>query len=157
MPFPGSQVVGQTAVLHELKHQTHGRTLGAHTIELNELTMRQSPVKTHTHIDKLSCFGSFLPGQHDLNFPYIMTLASSWNSSLDMNSSLIIFTATFLSRQLPSSTSPNWPLPISWPKVSSSGSTSHWSVGQHRWKWHNYRGRSYQYNGKSANLDGNII
>ena len=52
MPLPGSQVVGQTAVLHELEHQTHGRTLGAHTVELNQLTMRQPPVKKkHTHTD----------------------------------------------------------------------------------------------------------
>ena len=46
-----------------------------------------------------------------------------------MHSSLIIFTATLLSLHLPSSTSPNWPLPNSWPRISSSGSISHWSVG----------------------------
>lgn len=37
--FPGSQVVGKTAVLHELKHQAQGRTLAAHAIELNQLVV----------------------------------------------------------------------------------------------------------------------
>lgn len=31
------QVVRQAAVVHELKHQTHGRALGAHAIELDQL------------------------------------------------------------------------------------------------------------------------
>lgn len=59
---------------------------------------------------------------------YIITLASSCSSSSDMHPSLIIFTATFFFFHWPSSTRPNWPLPISWPKVSSLGSSSHWSA-----------------------------
>lgn len=35
--FPFSQVVGQTAILHELKHQAQGRTLAADAVELNQL------------------------------------------------------------------------------------------------------------------------
>lgn len=47
VPLPGSQVVRQTAVVHELKHQTHGGALGVHGVELDQLTMRQPPVKMH--------------------------------------------------------------------------------------------------------------
>lgn len=65
-----------------------------------------------------------------LNCIYIITLASSRSSSSDMHPSLIIFTATFLFIHWPSSTSPNWPLPISWPRVSSLGFSSQWSAEQ---------------------------
>lgn len=64
----------------------------------------------------------------DLPRAYIITFASSLNSSSDIQSSLTIFTATLCSLHVASSTSPNCPLPTSWPKVSSSGSISHWSV-----------------------------
>ncbi len=81
-----------------------------------------------------------------MNCTYIMTLASSLKSSSDMHSSRIIFTATLVSLNFPSSTRPNWPLPNSWPKVSSSGSTSHWSVKQQTCgdRWNKHRGSSYQ-------------
>ena len=47
MPPGGSEVVRQAAVLHELKHQTYRRVLGAHTVQLDELWVGQLPV-THT-------------------------------------------------------------------------------------------------------------
>lgn len=65
-----------------------------------------------------------------MNCIYIITLASSLSSSSDMHPSLIFFTATFFFFHWPSSTSPNWPLPISWPRVSSSGCSSQWSAKQ---------------------------
>ena len=49
MPLPVSQVVWQAAVFHQLKHKTHGRTLGAHTVELHQPRVGQLPVKAHTY------------------------------------------------------------------------------------------------------------
>lgn len=43
--FPGPQVVGEAAVLHELEHQAQGGTLAAHSVELNQLVVRQLPVR----------------------------------------------------------------------------------------------------------------
>lgn len=43
--FPGPQVVGEAAILHELEHQAQGRTLAAHRVELNQLVVRQLPVR----------------------------------------------------------------------------------------------------------------
>lgn len=43
--FLGSQVVGETAILHELKDQAQGRILPAHAVELNQLVVGQLPVR----------------------------------------------------------------------------------------------------------------
>lgn len=83
--------------------------------------------RTHTHAHSSDDYFNGTP-KSSKGYTYIITFASSLKSSSVMQSSLTIFTATFLSFHFPSNTSPNWPLPISWPRFSSSGSISHWSV-----------------------------
>lgn len=61
---------------------------------------------------------------------YIITFASSLNSSSDMHSSLIIFTATLLFLHFPAITKPNCPFPNVSSRISSSGSICHLSVQQ---------------------------
>lgn len=102
--------------------------------------MRQFPVREHKHTRARTRVWVVVqrnvppPKREDwrprFSRTYIMTLASSLNSSSDMHSSRIIFTATFFLFHLPSNTSPNWPEPNSWPRVSSAGFISHWSVGR---------------------------
>lgn len=58
--FSGSQVVRETAILHELKHQAKERTLAAHAVELDKLVVWQLPAEDR------NVQGSVI-NQHDRN------------------------------------------------------------------------------------------
>lgn len=69
--LPGSQVVGETAILHELKHQAQGRTLAAHAVELNHLVVGEPPVKVRSV--QVSVIN-----QHDRNELWTAFTSSLW-------------------------------------------------------------------------------
>lgn len=122
------QVVQQAAVIHKLSHDQQGAVLQADTVQLDQFGMAQPPGAEHTEpLSKLVLCVSLVVFILIL-LPYIMTLASSTKSSSYMAPSLMDLMATLCwSLHLPSFTTPNWPQPSSFMKVSSLGLISHFS------------------------------
>lgn len=116
-----SQVCQQAAVGKELGHNINGPLFGANAVQLHQVLVAKIPGVEKSRVELIS-----LPGVIENSVKrvkcglqtYIMILASSMNSSSDMEPSLIILMATScFPCHLPYFTTPNCPVPKSLMKV----------------------------------------